>query len=72
MISLIIPPHDQIARVTNMLRVEFETASNINSWMNKQYVLGAINSAQQKLNPYNSVPPNGLILYTGTMGSRKR
>jgi len=69
MISLIIPPHDQIARVTNMLHDEFETPSNFNSRMNRQYVLGAINSAQKRLNIYNSVPPSGLILYIGTIVS---
>uniref|UniRef100_K3Z6L4 eRF1/Pelota-like N-terminal domain-containing protein n=1 Tax=Setaria italica TaxID=4555 RepID=K3Z6L4_SETIT len=42
MISLIMPPRDQISRVTKML-------------------------AQQRLKLYNRVPPNGLVLYTGTI-----
>jgi peptide chain release factor subunit 1 len=56
MISLIIPPRDQISRVNKMLDDEFRTASNI-------YVLEAITSAQQKLKLYNKVPPNGLVLF---------
>ncbi|MCL7042403.1 hypothetical protein MKW94_010916 [Papaver nudicaule] len=57
LISLIVPPGDQLARVTTMLGDEFATASNI----------GAITSAQQRLALYDSVPPNGLVLYTGTI-----
>ncbi|CAA0836934.1 Eukaryotic peptide chain release factor subunit 1-1 [Striga hermonthica] len=67
MISLIMPPCDQIARVAKMLDNEYATASNIKSRVNCQSVLGAITSAQQRLKFYNKVPPNGLVLYTGTI-----
>lgn len=67
MISLIIPPGDQISRVNKMLAEEYGTASNIKSRVNRQSVLAAITSAQQKLKLYNKVPPNGLVLYTGTV-----
>uniref|UniRef100_A0A7N0VMW2 eRF1/Pelota-like N-terminal domain-containing protein n=1 Tax=Kalanchoe fedtschenkoi TaxID=63787 RepID=A0A7N0VMW2_KALFE len=67
MISLIMPPRDQISRVTKMLGDEYGTASNIKSRVNRQSVLGAITSAQQRLKLYNKVPPNGLVLYTGTI-----
>ncbi|WRX10080.1 eRF1 domain 1/Pelota-like - like 1 [Theobroma cacao] len=67
MISLIMPPRDQISRVTKMLGDEFGTASNIKSRVNRQSVLGAITSAQQRLKLYSKVPPNGLVLYTGTI-----
>ncbi|KAL8059060.1 hypothetical protein ABFX02_03G062800 [Erythranthe guttata] len=67
MISLIIPPGDQISRVTKMLAEEFGTASNIKSRVNRQSVLGAITSAQSRLKLYSKVPPNGLVLYTGTI-----
>ncbi|RHN63383.1 putative 50S ribosomal protein L30e [Medicago truncatula] len=67
MISLIIPPRDQISRVTKMLANEYGTASNIKSRVNRQSVLGAISSAQQRLKLYNKVPPNGLVLYCGTI-----
>ncbi|CAL9145866.1 unnamed protein product, partial [Musa hybrid cultivar] len=67
MISLIMPPRDQVSRVTKMLGDEYGTASNIKSRVNRQSVLGAITSAQQRLKLYNKVPPNGLVLYTGTI-----
>ncbi|KAF3966993.1 hypothetical protein ACB098_05G074900 [Castanea mollissima] len=67
MISLIMPPRDQISRVTKMLGDEFGTASNIKSRVNRQSVLGAITSAQQRLKLYNKVPPNVLVLYIGTI-----
>ena len=41
MISLIIPPKDQISRVAKMLADEFGTASNIKSRVNRLSVLGA-------------------------------
>jgi peptide chain release factor subunit 1 len=50
-----------------MLGDEFGTASNIKNRVNRQSVLGAITSAQQRLKLYNKVPPNGLVLYTGTI-----
>lgn len=67
MISLIMPPRDQIARVSKMLADEYGTASNIKSRVNRQSVLGAITSAQQRLKLYNKVPTNGLVLYIGTV-----
>lgn len=41
------------------------TASNIKSRVNRQSVLSAITSTQQRLKLYNKVPPNGLVVYCG-------
>lgn len=67
MISLIIPPKDQISRVGKMLSDELGTASNIKSRVNRLSVLGAITSVQQRLKLYNKVPTNGLVIYCGTI-----
>lgn len=67
MISLIIPPRDQIPRIQKMLADEFGTASNIKSRVNRLSVLSAITSTQQRLKLYNKVPPNGLVVYCGTI-----
>lgn len=67
MISLIMPPKDQIARVGKMLADEFGTASNIKSRVNRLSVLGAITSVQQRLRLYSKVPTNGLVIYCGTI-----
>ncbi|XP_067928456.1 eukaryotic peptide chain release factor subunit 1 [Watersipora subatra] len=67
MISLIIPPKDQISRISRMLADEYGTASNIKSRVNRLSVLGAITSVQQRLKLYNRVPPNGLVVYCGTI-----
>jgi len=67
MISLIIPPRDQIARVQKMLTDEYGTASNIKSRVNRLSVLSAITSTQQRLKLHPSVPKNGLVLYCGTI-----
>ncbi len=92
MISLIIPPGDQISRVSKMLADEYGTASNIKSRVNRLSVLGAITSVQHRwvanvnekkekvasrhdlafcvtcrLKLYTKVPPNGLVVYCGTI-----
>jgi len=76
MISLIIPPRDQVSRVSKMLADEYGTASNIKSRVNRLSVLGAITSTQQRLKLYSKVPPNGLVVYCGTIvtdeGKEKR
>jgi peptide chain release factor subunit 1 len=67
MISLIIPPKDQISRASAMLTQEYGTASNIKSRVNRLSVLAAITSTQQRLKLYTRVPPNGLVLFVGTI-----
>ncbi|KAK3704758.1 hypothetical protein QZH41_009754 [Actinostola sp. cb2023] len=67
MISLIIPPKDQVSRVAKMLADEFGTASNIKSRVNRLSVLSAITSVQQRLKLYSKVPTNGLVVYCGTI-----
>ena len=67
MISLIIPPKEEVSRISNMLAEEYGTASNIKNRVNRQSVLGAITSTMQKLKLYSRVPPNGLIIYCGTV-----
>jgi peptide chain release factor subunit 1 len=48
-----------------MLAEEYGTASNIKSRVNRQSVLSAITSTQQRLKLYNRVPTNGLVVYCG-------
>ncbi|CAO3591623.1 unnamed protein product [Absidia cylindrospora] len=66
-ISLIIPPKSQISMSAKMLADEYGTASNIKSRVNRLSVLSAITSTQQRLKLYNRVPPNGLVVYCGTI-----
>ena len=67
MITLIMPPKTQLPLITKMLADEYGTATNIKSRVNKLSVLGAITSAQQRLKLYKDIPPNGLVLFTGTI-----
>lgn len=67
MISLIIPPKDEISRINRLLQEEHGTATNIKSRVNRLSVLGAITSTQQRLKLYNRTPPNGLVVYCGTV-----
>merc|ERR1712227_557236 len=50
-----------------MLADEYGTASNIKSRVNRLSVLGAITSVQHRLKLYPKVPPNGLVVYCGTI-----
>lgn len=68
MISLIIPPKDQISRIAKMLADEFGTASNIKSRVNRLSVLGAITSVQQRLKLYNKGDQlSFIILFNGVL-----
>ncbi|KAK6587970.1 eukaryotic peptide chain release factor [Cryptosporidium xiaoi] len=67
MISLVIKPKDEISRIAKMLADEYGTASNIKSRVNRLSVLSAITSTQQRLKLYNRTPPNGLVVYCGTL-----
>eukprot|EP00835_Amoeboradix_gromovi_P004420 NODE_343_length_10566_cov_0.542371.p5 type:complete len:342 gc:universal NODE_343_length_10566_cov_0.542371:2338-1313(-) len=67
MISLIMPPKTQLPLINKMLADEYGTATNIKSRVNRLSVLGAITSAQTRLKLYREVPPNGLVLFTGTV-----
>lgn len=67
MITLILPPRDQIPKAHKMLVDEYGTASNIKSRVNRLSVLSAITSAQHKLKTFKNVPPNGLALFVGTI-----
>lgn len=50
-----------------MLTDEAGTATNIKSRVNRLSVLSAITSTQQRLKLYNKCPPNGLVLFVGTI-----
>ncbi|RXK35519.1 peptide chain release factor 1 [Tremella mesenterica] len=66
-VSILTPPGSQISQASNMLTAEYGTASNIKSRVNRQSVLAAITSTQQKLKLYNRVPDNGLCVFVGTV-----
>jgi len=65
MISLILPPNEQISKVNKMLQDEYGTASNIKSRVNRLSVLSAITSVRERLKRYCRIPTNGLVLYCG-------
>jgi peptide chain release factor subunit 1 len=67
MISLILPPKKQISDVSNLLIQELGTATNIKSSVNKKSVITAITSAKERLKLYNKTPPNGLVIFCGTI-----
>jgi len=67
LVSLFVPPGKQIAEVTNMLRQEYGTASNIKSDTTRKNVQDAITKVQQKLKLFKEVPKNGLVIFAGAI-----
>ena len=67
MISLVMPPTEDVGKINHMLTNEFGTASNIKSRVNRLSVLSAIKSTQERIKLYNKVPKNGLVIYCGTI-----
>jgi peptide chain release factor subunit 1 len=76
MISMWVPPGGQVCQLNRMLTEEYGTATNIKSRVNRLSVLDAITSTQQRLKRYSKIPPNGLLLFCGTIltedGKEKR
>ncbi len=74
-ITLLLPPGEQISKINNMLTTEYGTASNIKSRVTRQSVIDAISSIQSKLKLYRNVPENGLVILCGNVeidGKEKR
>ncbi|KAH9586485.1 eRF1 domain 2 [Trypanosoma melophagium] len=66
-ISIYMTPKEQISGMVTKLNNEYGTASNIKSHTNKLSVQTAITAALGRLKQYNRLPPNGLLLYCGTV-----
>ena len=69
MISLIIPPGEQITKTQKKLLEEAGKASNIKSRVNRQSVEAALTSTRERLKLYPRTPNNGLVVYCGTVFS---
>lgn len=67
MITLIIRPGDQISDSQRMLVEEYGKSERIKSRVNRLSVQSAITSTQQALKRYTKVPPNGLVIFCGTV-----
>jgi len=66
-ITLLIPPKTQISQVTTMLTNELGTCANIKSHTNKVSVQTAITATLGRVKLFTKVPPNGMIVYCGTV-----
>ena len=67
LVSLYVPPGKQISEVTNMLRDEYGTASNIKSTTTRKNVQDAIVKVQQRLKLFKEAPENGLVIFCGAI-----
>lgn len=67
MVTLVIPPKEAIGNTMNFLNGEYSQAANIKSKQTMTSVQGAIVSTREKLKLYKQTPPNGLIIFCGTI-----
>ncbi|KLO19587.1 translation release factor [Schizopora paradoxa] len=67
LITLILPPKSSLSQARHNLNSEYGKASNIKSHVNMLSVRSAIKTTQQRLKLFNQVPPNGLVVYAGTI-----
>jgi peptide chain release factor subunit 1 len=67
LVSLYVPPGKQISEVTNMLRDEYGTASNIKSTTTRKNVQDAIVKVQQRLKLFKEAPESGLVIFCGAI-----
>ncbi len=66
-ITLAVPPQDQVSRVIKKLQDESAQASNIQCRVNRQSVEDTISSLQQRIKLFTRIPPNGLVAFCGTV-----
>jgi len=67
LVSLYVPPGRQISEVTQMLKDEWGTASNIKSSTTRKNVQDAIVKVIQRLKLFKTVPDNGLVIFCGAI-----
>mmetsp|Transcript_9727 Transcript_9727/g.23166 ORF Transcript_9727/g.23166 Transcript_9727/m.23166 type:complete len:442 (+) Transcript_9727:74-1399(+) len=67
MITVIVPQGDDINQIQRKLTDEAGAATNIKSRVNRLSVISAIESTRNRLKTYNRTPPNGLVVFCGTV-----
>ena len=67
LVSLYVPPGRQISEVTQMLKEEWGTASNIKSNTTRKNVQDAIVKVIQRVKLFKTVPDNGLVIFCGAI-----
>lgn len=67
LVSLYIPPDRQISDVTNYLKQEYGTASNIKSKSTRKNVMDAIQKILALLKNVPRPPPTGLVIFCGAI-----
>ncbi|MFB6117492.1 peptide chain release factor aRF-1 [Halosegnis sp.] len=65
LVTLFIPPGDNIQSWVRRLSSEYSEASNIKSKRTRTNVQSALKKAKKLVQQYREVPENGLVIYTG-------
>jgi len=65
MVTLVIPPKENVMNAMGFLNNEYAQAANIKSKQTMNSVQSAITSTREKLKLYKNTPENGLIIFCG-------
>lgn len=66
LISILIPPDTQMSKLSRMINEELTTAASIKQRVNRNLVIDAWKSVQQRMKLVTKIPVNGLCVYFGT------
>ena len=67
LVSLYVPPKKALHEVSNALREEYGTASNIKSDTTRNHVQDALTKTLQRLKLYKRTPENGIVIFAGAL-----
>lgn len=67
MVSLIIPPNNNLQLTINRMEAEYNTAANIKDKINRQSVQSSLKSAIFALKSMKNLPLNGCAIYTNCL-----
>lgn len=65
MVTLVIPPKENVGKTMSFLNAQYAEAANIKSKATMTSVQGAITSTRERLKLWKNTPENGLIIFCG-------
>lgn len=63
-VSLIVPPKTSLSDLRQMVKTEYQTASNIKSSCNRKSVQNSLSKISQFLKSLKAIPETGIALYS--------
>jgi peptide chain release factor subunit 1 len=71
LVSVYVPPNRNVSDIVNHLNSEVSEASSIKSKNTRNNVQSALKSLSSKISNYDSIPDNGLVMFSGVIDNNK-